>query len=170
MNRNITNRRELLLAKIAGRDVDINTMTPPVPINLEEELMIEIADRLEGGGGGGLASEVFPTMARVTLNVTGAGEAPTAMLLTESMWDSVCIADDENQWSALLQTGEFTVSNGQYTLAFFGTTGDGGAGFEIAYPANWEITVVSGDAVVETEEESSWVTITGDCVINAKHL
>lgn len=130
----------------------------------------DISRMPSAGGGGGLASEVFPTMARVTLNVTGAGEAPAAMLLTESMWDSVCIADDENQWSTLVPTGEFTVSNGQYTLAFFGVTEDGGAGFEIAYPANWEITVASGDAVVETEEESSWVTITGDCVINAKHL
>lgn len=43
----ITSRIELLLAKIAGRDVDISTMTPPVAINLKEELLMDIADRLD---------------------------------------------------------------------------------------------------------------------------
>lgn len=44
---NIASRIELLLAKIAGHDVDINTMTPPVATNLTEELMLEIAERMD---------------------------------------------------------------------------------------------------------------------------
>lgn len=53
---NIASRIELLLAKIAGHDVDLGTMTPPVATNLTEELLLEIADRLDnsGGEGGGL--------------------------------------------------------------------------------------------------------------------
>ena len=51
-NWNITSRTELLLAKIAGRDVDLNTMTPPVASNATEELLLEIADRLDRAGGG----------------------------------------------------------------------------------------------------------------------
>ena len=52
----ITSRIELLLAKIAGRDVDISTMTPPVAINLKEELLLDIADRLDS------ASSELPTV------------------------------------------------------------------------------------------------------------
>ena len=51
MNDVITSREELLLAKIAGHDVDIKTMTPPVASNLSEKFMLEIADRLDNMGG-----------------------------------------------------------------------------------------------------------------------
>ena len=48
---------QVFLAKIAGKDVDVSTLTPPVAINEEERLMLDIADRIdaieEGGGGGG---------------------------------------------------------------------------------------------------------------------
>ena len=50
---NITSSLELLLAKIAGHDVDLSTMTPPVATNLTEELLLEIADRLDNSGGEG---------------------------------------------------------------------------------------------------------------------
>lgn len=43
----ITSRLELLLAKIAGHDVDISNMTPPVASNLTEELLLEIAERID---------------------------------------------------------------------------------------------------------------------------
>lgn len=46
---NITSRLELLLAKIAGHDVDLSIMTPPVASNLIEELLLEIADKSGGG-------------------------------------------------------------------------------------------------------------------------
>lgn len=49
----ITSRIELLLAKIAGHDVDLNTMTPPVASNTTEEMLLEIAERMDNGGGGG---------------------------------------------------------------------------------------------------------------------
>jgi len=47
MRRNISTRIQLILAKIAGRDVDLSTMTPPVAMNLEEELLLEIADKMD---------------------------------------------------------------------------------------------------------------------------
>ena len=49
---NIASRIELLLAKIAGHDVDLGTMTPPVASNLTEELLLEIAERTNGGNCG----------------------------------------------------------------------------------------------------------------------
>lgn len=55
MNYNITSREDILLAKIAGRDVDLSTMTPPVASSVTEKLMLEVADRLdeiEDGGCG----------------------------------------------------------------------------------------------------------------------
>ena len=48
----ITSREELLLAKIAGRDVNLETMTPPVASNMTEKLMLEIAERIDNIGGG----------------------------------------------------------------------------------------------------------------------
>lgn len=53
MNDIITNRDDLFLAKVAGRDVDISTMTPPVAASMREKLLLEIADRIDQGGGGG---------------------------------------------------------------------------------------------------------------------
>ena len=49
----ITNRKDLYLAKVAGRNVDISTMTPPVPADMTEALLLEIADRIGQGGSGG---------------------------------------------------------------------------------------------------------------------
>lgn len=46
----ITSRIELLWAKIAGRNVNINTMTPPIASNMTEKLMLEVAERLDGMG------------------------------------------------------------------------------------------------------------------------
>lgn len=48
MKKTITSRLEVLLAKIAGKDASLETMTPGVPINLSEKLMLDIADRLDG--------------------------------------------------------------------------------------------------------------------------
>ena len=63
MNDVITSREELFLAKLAGRDVDIKTMTPPVASSLTEKLMLEIADRLDGMGGG--SGETYETVAEI---------------------------------------------------------------------------------------------------------
>ena len=56
MKDNITSREDIFLAKIAGKDVDIKTMTPPVAASMREKLMLDIADRIdsiEAGSGGG---------------------------------------------------------------------------------------------------------------------
>jgi hypothetical protein len=52
MNTTITSRKELLLAKLAGYDVNLDTMTPPVAASLQEKLTLEIADRLDAIDGG----------------------------------------------------------------------------------------------------------------------
>jgi len=43
---NITDRIEFILAKVAGREVDLETLNPPAPINAVEELLLEIAEKL----------------------------------------------------------------------------------------------------------------------------
>ena len=48
MNKRITSRDDLLLAKIAGHQVDLSTMTPPNALNAKEQYLLEIADRMEG--------------------------------------------------------------------------------------------------------------------------
>ena len=50
----ITDREDLFWAKMAGRDVDISTMTPPVASSMRERLMLEVADRISHGGGSSL--------------------------------------------------------------------------------------------------------------------
>lgn len=41
-------REELILAKIAGRDVDLTKLAPPAGYNVRETLLGEIADRVDG--------------------------------------------------------------------------------------------------------------------------
>ena len=43
----ITNREDVFLGKIAGRDVDISTWTPPVANGVREKILEEIADRID---------------------------------------------------------------------------------------------------------------------------
>lgn len=52
MNKTISDREDLFWAKMAGRDVNISTMTPPVASSMREELMLEVAERIGEGGGG----------------------------------------------------------------------------------------------------------------------
>lgn len=64
MNGTITSREELLLAKLAGENVNINTMTPPVAMNKKEKLLLDIATRLDSlvsgsGSGSGSGGDVF---------------------------------------------------------------------------------------------------------------
>lgn len=70
----ITSRLQVFLAKIAGKEVDVSTLTPPVAINEEEKLMLDIADRIdaieEGGGGGGGDGGVFIVHASLEWNDT----------------------------------------------------------------------------------------------------
>jgi len=54
--KSITSRLNMFLAKIAGRNVDIGTLTPPVAVNATEELLLEIAERIGSSGGGGVLS------------------------------------------------------------------------------------------------------------------
>lgn len=40
-------RIEFFLAKVAGEDINIETLTPPVPMNEVEKALLKIAERLE---------------------------------------------------------------------------------------------------------------------------
>ena len=73
MNDTITTREELLLAKIAGRDVNIDTMTPPVASNLSEKLMLEIAERLDNMGGD---VPTYETVAEIAVSAEHKAEIP----------------------------------------------------------------------------------------------
>lgn len=72
----ITSRLQVFLAKIAGKDVDVSTLTPPVAISEEEKLMLDIADRIdtieEGGGGSGLPAVTSDDNGDVLTVVNGA--------------------------------------------------------------------------------------------------
>ena len=84
MNTTITSREELLLAKIAGQDVSLGTMTPPVASSLKEKLLLDIATRLDGiatnaGAAPSAASATAAGVVKMAANVSeAAGEAPTA--------------------------------------------------------------------------------------------
>ena len=54
MNYDPTSRKEFLLANIAGWELDLDTLTPAPPINLEERLLLEIADNINNGSDSGL--------------------------------------------------------------------------------------------------------------------
>ena len=77
----IKTREDLLLAKLAGEDVNINTMTPPVASSPREYWLLKIAERLESiaGGNPSAATTGKAGTVKMAANVAeAAGEAPTA--------------------------------------------------------------------------------------------
>ena len=71
----ITSREDVFLGKIAGRNVDISSWTPPVANGVHEEILAEIADRIDNfvnGGGGGGAEPLI-----VTITATDNGDTLT---------------------------------------------------------------------------------------------
>lgn len=74
----ITSRLQVFLAKIAGKDVDVSTLTPPVAINEEEKLMLDIADRIDAiESGGGLPTVTADDNGDVLTVVEGAWDKAT---------------------------------------------------------------------------------------------
>ena len=62
MKFDIRSRLEFFLAKVAGKDIDLNTIVPAGATNAVEELLLEIADRIDGAdaqGGGESGSVVY---------------------------------------------------------------------------------------------------------------
>ena len=84
MKDNITSREDIFLAKIAGKDVNIKTMTPPVATSMTEKLMLDIAERIDNieagsGGGGEEYEELFGlSVSEPITNVPGLPEWATA--------------------------------------------------------------------------------------------
>lgn len=81
MDKTITSRTDLLLAKIAGKSVNLNTMTPPVAASVTEQLLLDIAERLDGVAGDATATATSEKagIVKQAANVPeAAGEAPTA--------------------------------------------------------------------------------------------
>lgn len=82
MVKNIKTRKEIALAKIAGYDVDYSNLTPATPRGTEEELLDEIATRLNGfaksADAAGNATTAKAGLVKQAANVAAAaGEAPT---------------------------------------------------------------------------------------------
>lgn len=72
-------REEVLLGIVAGRDIDEKTrqMTPPLGASVTEELMLEIADKVNGGGsgsGGGSGGESGGNSAPLVVHLSGENE------------------------------------------------------------------------------------------------
>ena len=80
----IRSRLEFFLAKVAGKDIDIATLVPPVASTTTEELLLAIADRLDGvedaaGAAPAAATTAKAGVVKMAVNVAeAAGEAPTA--------------------------------------------------------------------------------------------
>ena len=75
----IRTREELLLAKIAGREVDLTGLTPPVGNNVVEVLLGEIAERLGNASAAPVAATATKAgVVKKAANVAAAaGSAPT---------------------------------------------------------------------------------------------
>lgn len=74
MKNTITDRLDMFLAKIAGYDIDIKTMTPPTAKSIREKILLDIADKVNTSLGGGGVLECNATSQEdsdsVTLDVT----------------------------------------------------------------------------------------------------
>ena len=83
MNTTIRDRLELLLAKIAGQNVNISSMTPGAASNLKEKLLLDIAKRIdniaEAADAPSAATADKAGAVKMASNVAeAAGDAPTA--------------------------------------------------------------------------------------------
>lgn len=89
----ITGRNELLLAKIAGKEVDISTMTPPVAMNQTESLLLDIADRIDeiedGGSGGGSSSNATFEISCTTTTNESEKQVITANKTVEEVYTAI---------------------------------------------------------------------------------
>lgn len=80
MKKNIRSRLEFFLAKVAGKDVDITKLTPPVASDTIEELLLEIAERLDAASADPAKATTtkYGTVKKAANVPYAAGEAPTA--------------------------------------------------------------------------------------------
>lgn len=96
MNNNITNREDVFLAKIAGRDVDISTMTPPVVSSTREQLLSEIAERVDniesGSGGGGSGYVPFV----ITYDADGFNKTYAEIVAAKATGNPIYLIDEVN--------------------------------------------------------------------------
>lgn len=79
MKFDIRSRLEFFLAKVAGKDVDLNTVVPAGASNAVEELLLEIADRFDDAGEApSNATTAKAGVVKMAANVAeAAGESPT---------------------------------------------------------------------------------------------
>ncbi len=74
MDKTIATRLQVLLAKIAGEDIDLSGMTPDVAASPEERLMLDIADRIDKLENGGALPDVDEEDEGKVLTVNSSGE------------------------------------------------------------------------------------------------
>ena len=115
-----------------------------------------------GGGGGdsGILSEIFSTCAKVTFVVSGVAEGHFPKFTDVGTSTGVLlVADGEYGWQ--FSSDEFTVTNGTFEYYLLSPY-EGG---ELDYSNDdWDVSV-SGGAELESEDEYTWVFVTGDCTI-----
>lgn len=86
MKNTITDRLDMFLAKIAGYDIDIKTMTPPTATNIREKILLDIANKISNTSGGG---GVFEMNCTVSANPeTGKGTITTDKTAAE-LFDAI---------------------------------------------------------------------------------
>ena len=114
----IKNREDILLAKIAGYDVDITTMTPPVLNGVREKILDEIAKRVtaieQGGGGGGSVEPLIVNATETGIDATY-NEIKAAVLAGKTVWLYLTDADSNVMYESLIGLG---VDTGAYFCAF----------------------------------------------------
>lgn len=96
-------RIDLLLAKIAGHDVDISTMTPPVASSATEQFLLEIAER------------IVPKVI-IKAEIEGASDSPTSYKLERGNYNEVLSAINNFEYisGVIYAGGEGT--NGVYGI------------------------------------------------------
>lgn len=78
-------RIDLLLAKIAGHDVDISTMTPPVASSATEQFLLEIAEKIDG------VQRIVPKVI-IKAETEGTSGSPTSYKLERGNYNEVLSA------------------------------------------------------------------------------
>ena len=125
-------RLEFLWAKLAGRDVDIGTLTPDAPTNMVEKLMLETAERIDevaGDGGGGSSG---PFIVNITIDNQSLGHMDKTWREIRDAFVSgkTCLTKFEDDGYCVDRYGliysidhEHNNSYNQYNIYFFRNTG-----------------------------------------------
>ena len=98
-------RFEYLWAKLAGRDVDIDTVSPDAPTSMIEKLMLETADRIANAEGGGNPNTVQ--------TITGTVGDPFGEIDSQKLYDALKDGRNPIDVNCLFRTTELSIVSAQ---------------------------------------------------------